>query len=343
MHFGEAALSWAEVADRLNFNTARGAKSASWRWEQKHPAEAAPLKQARRLTPRLTQSTGVQASEQPLLDEAAIIERARQAHRVTAKLQARRQSQRLEFSHGPVALVEVADVHLGNSGTDYDRAFEEAELIAGTPGMYAIFAGDILDNFIVGRLRQARDDSCFRIDEEWVLARHYLKIIAAKLVVVVSGNHDQWVHLLTGVDYFREVVASIRPTVIYDTDDALVAVRVGDWEVPLRIRHKWRGNSIYNPTHGIERAMKWDKGFLVGMGAHTHVSGVVRSTNVGGVNGMAMLAGAYKRVDTYARTCGFPESNASTAVTVVFDDEDRSLTGFDNLWTAARYMNTMYK
>lgn len=291
----------------------------------------------------MTQTTGVRAGEQPLLDEAAIIERARQAYRVTAKLQARRQSQRLAFDHGPVALVEVADVHLGNSGTDYDRAFEEAELIAATPGMYAVFAGDVLDNFVIGKLRQARDDSCFRIDEEWVLVRYYLKIIAAKTVVVVSGNHDQWVHLLAGVDYFREVVADINPTVIYDTDDALVTVQVGTWEVPLRIRHKWLGFSQWNNTHAIEKAMWRDQNFRVGMGAHVHRGGVVRSTDVGGYNGLAMMAGTYKSVDTYARTCGFPESNASTAVTVVFDDEDRSLTGFDNLWTAARYMNTMYK
>jgi hypothetical protein len=78
------------------------------------------------------------------------------------------------------------------------------------------------------------------------------------------------------------------------------------------------------------------------MGAHTHVSGLTRAFNVEGRTGVAMLAGSYKRYDTYANDLGLPAPNQSTAVTVIIDDEDRSLTGFDNLDTAARYMDAMY-
>jgi len=339
----EDGQSWDEVRSAMGADlTARGVKSAAWRWERDHPEIARPIKEARSQEPQIVNSEGIRADEQPLIDEDEVLRRAYREWELTESLMARRKNQRLEFDHGPVALVEVADVHLGGSGINYPRAFDEAEIIAATPGMYAVFAGDVLDNFVIGKLRRARDDSHFTICEEWVLTKRYLQILKDKLVVVVSGNHDQWVKLLAGFDYFREVVASIRKDVIYDANDALIKVRVGFWELPIRVRHQWRGTSIYNPTHGIERAMKWDQGFVIGMGAHTHVSGVVRSTNVGGLNGMAMVAGTYKRCDDYARYSGFPRPNTSTAVTVVIDDEDRSLTGFDNLDTAARYMEAMY-
>jgi hypothetical protein len=148
--------------------------------------------------------------------------------------------------------------------------------------------------------------------------------------------------MLTGISYFEQVLVDMVPHVIYDRDDVVVTATVGGWEVPLRIRHKWRGSSIYNPTHGIERAAKWDHDFLVGMGAHTHESGLTRSFNVDGTTGIAMLAGTYKRLDAYARRQGFPKPNASTSVAVVIDEERKSLTGFDNLEACADYMQELY-
>lgn len=341
LHWVEG-LTWSEVGEQEGIR-GRAAKSRSWRWEQAHPAEAAAYKGDHNKAPQVVRTEGVRAGEGETLDEDAVYERACQLWEHTQRLKERRVNQRIEFDHGPVALVEVADVHMGDMGVDYPRAFEEAELIAQTPGMYAVFAGDIVNQFVIGKLRQARDESSISIPEEWVLVRRYLRILAPKLLVVVGGNHDHWAKLLTGVDYFREVTASIREDVIYDADDVLITVQVGDWEIPTRIRHRWKGSSIYNPTHGLERSVKFDQRFLIGMGAHTHASGLTRSFNVEGRTGIAMLAGSYKRVDGFARRKGFPAPNQSTAVTVVIDDEERSLTGFDNLESAARYMSLLYR
>ena len=334
-------LSWEKVGETVGL-TGRAAKSRSWRWENapEHQAEAAAMK--RRDAPKLTRSEGVSAGDTPGFSEEEIVARAIRVYATVEQQASRRSNQRLEFDHGPVALVLLADTHLGDSGVDYQRVFDEAQTVAETPGMYAVLAGDVLNNFVVGKLRQARDDAQMSIPEEWALVRHFLRIISGKLVAVVSGNHDHWTKLLAGVDYFRDVVADQRRDVLYDAHDVFVTVAVGGWEVPTRIRHRWRGNSIYNPTHGIERSVKFDRRFLIGMGAHTHVSGLTRSFNVEGNTGIALLAGSYKRVDSFARRQGFPMANQSTAVTVVLDEETESLTGYDNLEAAARYMRLLY-
>jgi hypothetical protein len=117
-----------------------------------------------------------------------------------------------------------------------------------------------------------------------------------------------------------------------------VVVSVAGREWPIRCRHKWRGTSIYNPTHGIERAQKWDQDFLVGIGGHTHAAAVAREFNAGGQTGLAVMLGAYKTVDTYARELGVPKANNGTAVAITFDAESGSVTGTTDLEAAAKFM-----
>lgn len=283
---------------------------------------------------------GVAAWRPP--DEEEVFRRACEEWEAVRWLEAQRSAQRISFDRGPVCLVFSGDHHLGSRGTDYPRCFAEAELVRDTAGMYAVLLGDLLDNFVIGQLRQVRDDTRFTIGDEWALVRRYLRVIGPKLVAQVAGNHDQWAKTLIGVDYFREVAGSIAPGCIYDADDARVEVQVGEWTLPMRIRHHWQGHSIYNITHGIERAAKWDQDFLLAAGAHKHRGGVARPFVVGGQHGMAVMVGTYKRVDAFARRLGVPRVNDSTAVAVLLDDETRSMTGFDNLEMAARYMEQVY-
>ena len=113
-------------------------------------------------------------------------------------------------------------------------------------------------------------------------------------------------------------------------------------EFRIRARHSWKGSSIYNDTHGIERASKFDKGgeFDVGIGAHTHSSGLYRQFNNGGHTGHAILCGSYKRYDDFADRHGFSKSNESAAVAMVFSEA--GAWGTNDLEIAADYMRTMY-
>ena len=53
---------------------------------------------------------------------------------------------------------------------------------------------------------------------------------------------------------------------------------------------------------------------------------------------MAVLCGTYKRVDTYAEELGLPRPNGSTAIAILFDSENGSMVGLDNLERAAEVM-----
>lgn len=161
-------------------------------------------------------------------------------------------------------------------------------------------------------------------------------------MLAVGGNHDGWAKLLIGIDYFREVLGHLSPNTLYDSDDSRVLLTVGQAAFRLRLRHKWQGSSIYNPTHGAERAAKWDQDFDVAVGAHTHSCGVARGFSVGGRSGLAVQVGAYKRVDPFAKQEGFARPNQSTAIGVLFTDQGE-MVGFESLRLAASFLHSVYR
>jgi len=328
-------ITWTEAEKQLDLTRVKFRTKARV-YKKHHPEEF------RRTAPQVTASVGVTPG-MGMPDSEEVFKRACWEWKRTSQLIDIRSNQRLTFDHGPIALVETADWHMGGSGVDYPRLDRELRIIADTPGMFAIGAGDLLNQMIVGRILEARKNERLAIRDEWALLRRELKIIAPKLLAVVMGNHDNWLEALTGVSYFERELGALKPSVIYDANDAIIKVKVGDWEMPVRIRHHWKGSSIYNPTHGIERAAREDHNFLIGMGAHTHACGIVRGFPTDGITGMAMMAGTYKREDEYARVKGFALPNKSTSVAVVINEQRRSLTGFGDLQTCADYMEAIYE
>jgi len=328
-------ITWTEAEKKLGLPRL-SFRSKARRYKAKHPGEF------KRSAPLMTRSDGVTpGADMP--DPEEVFERACHEWGRTDRLVSLRNQQRLTFDYGPIALAWTADWHLGGSGVDYPRLDRELRIIADTPGMFALGGGDLVNGMIVGNLVWTRLNDRLAIRDEWVLLLREVGIIAPKLLAAVMGNHGNWVEKLTGISFLERELLALKPSIIYDRHDAIIQIQVGDWEIPLRIRHKWAGSSIYNPTHGIERAAKWDHNFVIGMGAHTHVSGLTREFNIDGVTGIAMMAGTYKRNDEYARKGGFPHPNNSTSVAVVIDERNRSLTGFGDLQTCADYMDAIYE
>ena len=275
-----------------------------------------------------------------LPDPLAVLERSIERFNRLRDSMNRQRNQTIRFPNRPIAIAFAADNHIGNDGVDYERMFSEAELIADTENMYAINLGDLADNFIVQKLLSLRMFTSTTIPEEWALVQHYVRILGPSLLAVIGGNHDGWTKAIAGVDQLQNILAYLRPDLLYHSDELLVNIQVGPLSVPARLRHKWRYNSVLNPTHGIERTYERDqaKRFLLGVGAHTHISGLSRQFNAGGQTGLAVICGAYKIYDPFAVRLGLAEANKSTAVTVIFHPQ-YGMTGYDNLELAAEKMN----
>ena len=276
------------------------------------------------------------------IDEDAIWQTALRVSERRQRREWLKQQQTIEFDHGPVALVFMADLHLGSDGVDYARLDSDIDAILNTPGMYVVLAGDHLDNFIIGRLQRIMNGAEFNITEQWVMVKMVMRRLAPRLVASVAGNHGLWTYALTNVDYLQEIHKTLNPNILYQKYDMPVTVSVGGCERVIRVRHKWKGHSQYNPTHAIEKASMFDKGraFDIGVAAHTHVSGLVREFNNGGQTGLAIQCGSYKRFDGYAEEVGFPQANEAIAVTAILDEG--RMWGTNDLVVATEYMRAVY-
>ena len=284
-------------------------------------------------------ATGVLAGEQ--IDEDEVYERALAQWRKTMIKELRRSSQEVRFHSQHVMPVFIGDQHIGSPGTDYPRLFDEAELIAATPGMYPIVMGDVFDAFVLDWANSIRKRTRFSIPDEVILGRKYLRLLAPKLPLVCGGNHDNWWEMLSGIDFFREIVAGLAGKAIYDRHVVKFDLYAGRQQWPVKLRHKWRGTSILNATHGIERDCRYNHDFKIGIGAHTHRAGLARAFECAGETCLAILCGSYKQADEHKDACGFAEHNQSTAMAVLLDGTTGAQVAFEDLDLAAKVITSL--
>lgn len=274
------------------------------------------------------------------IDLAALRMEASRQFATKQRAAQKRKRQTIRFDYGPILIAFVGDQHIGNAGSNIDRMYRERDLICATPGAYAWGMGDLVDNFIVGRLMAQNMKPSIDVLGQWELARDYLHSFGSRLVAAVGGNHGAWTAMLTGIDYRRDVCPD---GVLYDGDEIQADVRVGQEAFPIWARHQWSGSSIYNQTHGAERAARFsDPSFTFYVGAHLHTGAVTRSFVHEGRRKCAIQIGAYKEHDDYARVCGFSPSDGSTAAAVVLYDDGR-WNAYDDLSLACDHVRRVYR
>jgi len=279
---------------------------------------------------------GVQARESVSVDKA--IARAKAQWRETLIERERRKRQAVTFSgEGPQCIMFMADSHAGSAGVNYDRLFEEADMIGNTPNTSVVYVGDLVDQFVLQSMSQIRFHTSLTVPEEWAIARGLLELLAHKIVVTVAGNHDNWTNMLVGIDYFKDIVSQMSPDALYGMHEVLFHLKVGNAEWRIKARHKWRGVSIHNPTLGIERAARLDGDFDIGVGGHTHTAGLCRPFVSAGKTGWAVLCGSPKEEDDFADYLGLPKSNESITVPLVFTPEN-SIIAFQTVEDASKFM-----
>lgn len=233
----------------------------------------------------------------------------------------------------PFAIAFLSDLHIGSSGTDYIALRRDAETIRDTEGMYAVFHGDGIDNWIIPKMQGLQRGQVMPFDDELALFKAWITTISSKLLVVVAGNHDNWTTKLSGFDWLK----SITPQhALYDPQQITFDIHFGDSAVRFCVRHKWRGNSILNPTHALERGAR-DIDADIYVGGHTHIGTLFRSFVVRDRDRIAVLTGTYKVSDAFGREIGVPDSMHRGCGAVVFDT-DGSMTWIRNLDEASRYL-----
>lgn len=226
---------------------------------------------------------------------------------------------------GPIGIAGIPDQHLNNPGTRLRKAFDDARLIAETPGLYGVSIGDSLDNFIIGRLERARRKDVMSHSDSWRLQEHYFSIIAEKLLISIGGNHNDWIEKLGGLDILKMQFRDLGIDATYHPVQQRVRVTTPNGNRFVHFaRHGYPGKSKYHATHGILTWMleRW-QGEDVFWGGHIHTSGymMLQRDWMGEkrvVHGVQLSS--YKKIDAYAIEGGFRECDTFTTPMVIHEE-----------------------
>jgi predicted phosphodiesterase len=276
------------------------------------------------------------------MDREEIVGRQRDLYERRRRKERSKQRRCARFEYGPITLAFQGDEHYGASGCDVDHALRDAEVIAQTPGMYAVKVGDFVDNFITAYLEGKNAKTSVQVEEQWECARHHLDILSGSVLAVVAGNHDNWTRLLTHLDPVREMLGD---RVLYDPNEVTFRVKVGHAEKEVFLRHGYsKGHSQWNETHQLEKAAKFTHpGHDIYVSGHTH-SGLHLKVFAkrGGGYGAAVQTDSYKKFDEYGDRQGYsdyPKEEVAGALTI---HEDGTLVPHMSLDRASDYMTKFY-
>jgi len=280
---------------------------------------------------------GVLARERVNIDEIypyleKVGERAKEKNRIE-------DNQSIRMPNKPFMVALLSDIH-GGAKSDYEAIKRDVELIKSDPDIYAILAGDLTDNFIIGKLQSIQREQSTTFDMETRFLIWFIKSISESLIAVVSGNHDNWTRRMSGIDEMRNL---LRNTLcLYDTQQSLFTIEWSGHKSKVLVRHRYKHGSIFNPTHGME--VFWERGgldFDIAIGGHTHIATLCRPFIKHDKKRYAILLGTYKLRDDYAKEIGVARTHSDSrgsGALVFLPDYDVPI-WFDNLVIARNFLD----
>lgn len=220
----------------------------------------------------------------------------------------------------PIAIVAFGDPHLDDAGTSLSRVIEDINHVKANRNTYGVCVGDLTNNW-VGRLTSLYGEQITTIAESWRLVEWFCQEIP--WMAMVLGNHDKW---NMGVEILKQIT---RDKIVQADECSFKIKFANNAEFTLNARHKWSGNSQWNPAHGIAKYAHFGADYDVLLGGHTHQSAYaqVLGTRSHKITHCLQLS-SYKMLDSYARSEGFRNHNIAPSMCIVLDpmamrEEDR--------------------
>lgn len=244
---------------------------------------------------------------------------------------------RWESPHKSILLSFVSDMHIApGTPCDFRRMREDAELIRDTPGCYAVLAGDQIDNHVKHRAAVLAARS--QPEDQYKLFEYYLTILGPKLLVVTSGNHDDWTNHLAGVDVLGRIVRERR--VFYHPDEAWLELKVGSQNYTVGVRHQYRFGSSFNQTHTVKQWLRLGpREFDLGVVGHHHEAAIEQVIYRDKFRWVAR-PGSYQVTSGYARQFGFNHA-IPTCPTFLLHGDEHDITGWKSVRAMARSVRTV--
>ena len=212
---------------------------------------------------------------------------------------------------GPVCLACVGDPHVDDDGCNWPLLREHIGLL-NEPGMLPINIGDSSNNW-VGRLARLYAKQETTEEQAWDLVETFISSVP--WLCVLLGNHDMWSGSGSPIKWMVDKKSTISEA--WKADFELVFRKS---RVRVSTAHDFKGNSMWNNTHGPLRAAMMGGEADIMLCGHTHSFGSQIIEHNGRLVHIARARG-YKRYDEYAVVNGFNGGDYGATVCYLIDPD----------------------
>lgn len=226
----------------------------------------------------------------------------------------------------PVGLWLSGDWHCGSHGVDYVALDRDLAMLRDTDGLYGVGLGDYHEGVSIhSKAAPALYSGCYNDageQEERVVMR--LRVPGpAKWIVLLAGNHDEWVYKHAGLSRVSRLARDLGIEYFGEGGGTIYA-NVGEQRYAIGVRHNHSGNSQLNTSNAQRRMvdgwLAWDT-LHVAVLAHFHFNDLHIAPRHG-KRCVYLRCGTYKVYDGYAKSGGFyPEYG--TPLLILLPDEEK--------------------
>lgn len=233
----------------------------------------------------------------------------------------------------------ISDTHFGSIYSDLDMANDIKEACRNTDNVYAMFVGDLIDYEGAGPPDIKYDQAFAHPSTTRAMAEAYIREFDGKMLLMVTGCHDDWVYRHTG-ETFVERLKKYVPTNAVFKDSVDLFLKVGNIDYTAKIGHKvGKGHSSFNPSHGGFRLAREDKTVDLVVTAHRHKPGIATQF-VRDIQTTVINCGTCKLLDDYSNK-GF-EQQPLAMPCAYFDKEKKRIIPFFNWRDGLDYVRSKH-
>lgn len=221
----------------------------------------------------------------------------------------------------PFGVQWFGDIHADDDGCNVPLLKRDLELCGKTDGLFGAHIGDATNNWI-GSLNRLHGQQSTTVRDGRRLVTDILHGHDIEWLLWLTGNHDEW-------NEGGEILNLLIDNTLYLADwSAKICIHAADQQFKVHAAHAFAGKSMWNPTHGPQRAARLISDAELYVAGHIHTPGSqgfeIPET---GRYPRAVQCRGYKWFDSHAERLGFPENQCGASVMTIFHPQAETPAG----------------
>jgi hypothetical protein len=227
----------------------------------------------------------------------------------------------------PIAICFIADTHIGNIDVPLDYVRSRFDLLEQYPFVYVAGCGDMIDNYLPTSHVEGMFGQLFPPELQKELVENLYSKLKGRWLWVIQGCHDDFSHKADDFDLAKHMGKYLGCANL--GHGGMVNLLVGKQNYKIAVRHKYRFNSSYNPTHSPKQLVRFDyKNADIAVVAHNHVTAIEHSAEPD-KDRIYIRPGSMKGPDRYARSLGFRDTGRQMPTVILWPDKRKMLAFMD--------------